>query len=1545
METKKRKSWFPVDQDHSRVTTVVPLFRQDDDRNLQVALQGDENQQPITVTVSDVLSLSTFSRRAVIDFGNISLTDRPITRYMLVENPHDDNQWVSIERNLPEQEFSMYWIGCEEGNAFGSSSQATCNIQKNIVEPMCIPASGGQCLLSITRNQAPQGTLLKQNRATIAGGGFHYVLHFRVNRAYLLHAAVIGRVLPHTQNRHQLSRPLPPICDTPNIPTWARTPFSELRACESSSYSFRPSARTVVTTNFRQSVRTMRKDKARPDFLPSDRPQWLSQPSCSPPQHRSVSQPPGSDIPLLRTLVVRSPSVGFSSQHSADHCHPPRPSLSPYLRTASQSKNSINGGSNPEKATPDSKLGLDFMNSTAIGFVSPKLIRSPALKGGPLSPNYNRTGPDMVGRFGNIFHPDFACALSEASEYGLTQWLNNVFAPCTAANSPSTPLGMLKGECLIENASYCTAVTQARELLRSSAITGPGQRLEREVDEGKITPVQDISFRVDKGAQRRLVDHLHVNYAPAWLHLALDALNADGDQLVKSGAPHSAVESKGQRMVPLSKKIQTYMFTSAHYCIAQNRAKSFDRGKDSKSALVSKAVGREVPVNLGKNRDTLHNRYAIKRFLILVWLLDRLKLNRVLKFDPCLFRLKSNIKSTADSLLTFSRNFLTGENNLVRHLCTLGARVEVVQTALDEYQWEVTNLAVDLRDGVRLVKLAELLVPRLHHVRRMRRTQREQACPATLMSLVRFPAISRLQKIHNVDLALRTFDQCGNLTMADGTKIDPRDIVDGHREKSLTLLWCLLLRYQVAALVDIGCLNEEIRRLRLKFADTREDSLFSNVPFEDEEEDAIHAKLLLWAASVVRLYDLKVENLDASFADGRAFCLIVHHYLPPVLPRGLIRQVSTSTVGVGLSVPPTSGSAQISWFNLDLFQRKLSALGDVPVLISIKPMIDQSRALRVLPPGIVLASLAYLASRFVQGPSGAKQLDTFVRNYAARIIQFNWRCYKQRMIAKKMRIIRPGRSVLGEALPTLELPENVIVRLQACCRGALARRAYRDLREENCRRVQAATTIQSVWRGYCVRKRLNLECEAACIIQNWWRGRLIRRDWLRKREAVAVIQSHWRRTLRRRRDAALRIQRCWRASHIVRHLRTRRLAAIRIQSVWRGYQARCQVSKTRALRTMSPGPDRCPLFFGSCQLIYSPKYTGIGFQRRLDEVAVYTRSTGVHDSQNLSSNPGRTLISQAEMAIDTLLRSKSITRVLDAVRVLESITHLSTEICYWAVGIEHPGEIWANYRPVRPESPRLHLVFLDLFLAANRSDPQEDILLSAVGVLLNVARHPHLAKQRQLWWRSPTEVDWNSPALVRAVSHLKRPHSYSRCSTGSEQPCGTLAFPANGRRESSVGRDDRNHSTDFPSSVVEALVKILLRTLRARPGTVSLRLFTRTCCLLALICEATPADALPAQSILHVIRHLFSYLSRRPTNSLAEPSHESDPHNRPLVSDTNTTATSECIRPTVRDRALMSLRSKLSSELDWHPRPVKLRPDPLVAVEYLTLIVEGKRKQ
>ena len=68
------------------------------------------------------------------------------------------------------------------------------------------------------------------------------------------------------------------------------------------------------------------------------------------------------------------------------------------------------------------------------------------------------------------------------------------------------------------------------------------------------------------------------------------------------------------------------------------------------------------------------------------------------------------------------------------------------QSCLDEFDYTIKNLCVDLRDGVRLVRLAEIWTTHSSGAK--------QILDTSLSQKLRLPTVSRLQKIHNVKLAL-----------------------------------------------------------------------------------------------------------------------------------------------------------------------------------------------------------------------------------------------------------------------------------------------------------------------------------------------------------------------------------------------------------------------------------------------------------------------------------------------------------------------------------------------------------------------------------------------------------------------------------------------------------------------------------------------------------------------------------------------------------------------------------------------------------------------
>ncbi len=55
-----------------------------------------------------------------------------------------------------------------------------------------------------------------------------------------------------------------------------------------------------------------------------------------------------------------------------------------------------------------------------------------------------------------------------------------------------------------------------------------------------------------------------------------------------------------------------------------------------------------------------------------------------------------------DMLTSFARDFLSGEGDFVKHLGYLGYEVSHKQTVLDEFDFAVSSIAADIKDGVRL---------------------------------------------------------------------------------------------------------------------------------------------------------------------------------------------------------------------------------------------------------------------------------------------------------------------------------------------------------------------------------------------------------------------------------------------------------------------------------------------------------------------------------------------------------------------------------------------------------------------------------------------------------------------------------------------------------------------------------------------------------------------------------------------------------------------------------------------------------------------------
>ena len=288
-------------------------------------------------------------------------------------------------------------------------------------------------------------------------------------------------------------------------------------------------------------------------------------------------------------------------------------------------------------------------------------------------------------------------------------------------------------------------------------------------------------------------------------------------------------------------------------------------------------------------------RRTILRSILMIVLLDRGRLRSESSLPRLLFTSSSKQKSSAEVLQALAHILLPSVGDITRTLSHLDCQVIYKQNPLQEYEFQINNLAVDLRDGVLLTRLVELLFPLVscpisqqHRVdgSMALRTNNTVQPPLEhhdwpLSQHLKFPCVSRATKLYNVQIALDAFFGVKGVgSIAKG--VSAEDIVDGYREKTIGLLWALVGKFGLSGLVDWGEVKKEIVRLKRKAASQIGEQVCRNDEPSENGLDTEHEKhiflLRQWASILAKLKGLRLENLTTSFADGKIFESIVDEY-------------------------------------------------------------------------------------------------------------------------------------------------------------------------------------------------------------------------------------------------------------------------------------------------------------------------------------------------------------------------------------------------------------------------------------------------------------------------------------------------------------------------------------------------------------------------------------------------------------------------------------------------------------------------------------------
>lgn len=225
----------------------------------------------------------------------------------------------------------------------------------------------------------------------------------------------------------------------------------------------------------------------------------------------------------------------------------------------------------------------------------------------------------------------------------------------------------------------------AVKFFHSDAIATPLNKLTVIINEkNKLDVKAERSIHLDLVLQRNLLELL-LCYNPLWLRIGLEVVFNVQLNL------HS-----NQDIFGMSRFIITSMFKS------QYLAEKYSKYSQQKEYL-----------------EKLR-KFTVKNFLFVIFFLDRAKECRLIKQNPCLFVKSAPYKESNDILKKFASLVLANYGDILKMLRRFDYILTHKQTVIDEYNFAFKNLAVDLRDGVRLVKVMEIILLRDDLVQKVR---------------------------------------------------------------------------------------------------------------------------------------------------------------------------------------------------------------------------------------------------------------------------------------------------------------------------------------------------------------------------------------------------------------------------------------------------------------------------------------------------------------------------------------------------------------------------------------------------------------------------------------------------------------------------------------------------------------------------------------------------------------------------------------------------------------------------------------------------------
>jgi hypothetical protein len=705
---------------------------------------------------------------------------------------------------------------------------------------------------------------------------------------------------------------------------------------------------------------------------------------------------------------------------------------------------------------------------------------------------------------------------------------------------------------LMERQDELKRLSMGRELINDSAFSTAISCIMKETEEGRLAIKEDRNIQTDLGWQDSLLE-LFFAYDYIWLQYGLQVIFNHEEpivskQLLNSYYRHSGTKTQQmkdeQRIKSLFKQfilnnilLQSDLNGNNFTCGStsmMSSSMSFEGNTTLMTTLTQTQSVKHTLLygNQSKKRREMVQKHLIQKFFTFVLFLDVARRECLLSrgslfqkslvtnttsasngnFQPSAPRLNGSasnnspnnssdidpLRGSKDVLLAFSRFFLKSQGNLIKYLQSVGYEVSFEQKYVDEFDYTVKDVLTDLRDGVRLAKLVDITIG-----------SDGEKIASSLSEQLRVPAISRLQKIHNVTIVMQALANHATFLLDGCTTKEKflngvKDIVDGDRDSTLLLLWKIMYAFELQLSIDVSSILSEIEMIQ---NDKRWKSLFAEpagymnkvLNLNTSEEYSVEQALQLWCQTIVAPYDMTVHDLSISFCDSKILCLLVYYYHPALFMSYFLKK---KFVGLGNSSNHDCSYATVltksdlqalllsETKNFHFFQSICKSIGGIPMVLHD---INTSH-----PPEekTMVIFLGYLFSRMIVSSRQIRAAIRIQSFYRTNIDHFKARrtnnqssnLHKQQRLEKKN--LNTARHFPQHSIHFVEasMPENMVKEMKLAAAAeieenllatmAAAEAENLKLEAERLARLEAEAAAEAE-RLRLEAERLRLEAEAA----------------------------------------------------------------------------------------------------------------------------------------------------------------------------------------------------------------------------------------------------------------------------------------------------------------------------------------------------------------------------------------------------------------------------------------------------------------------------------